>query len=222
MTEHQLKKYDVLSKIGLGIVGLLITLFLGITQRTIQKNQQVASTSNQIEQRKFQILNIVNDNLSFYSSPDQQGEIARAIINSSAAKLSEEYNFPDLAEILNRAIQSDSTLQETISGNQRLILQESSAGIDQTNQWYCVIGTFELNQLSAAKALQNRVGQNAVLREKNISANIYKTAVSRKYAVTLEGWLTKAEAVEFVQIARASGIADDAFYQINRDWTKVD
>lgn len=229
MEELKIKKYDMLSKLFLGIIGLLITFYLGISQHKIQKKQDEYTKSQdelksftQVEQKKFQILKIVNDNLPFYSELDKKGEIARAIINNSASKLSEEYDFPDLAEILDRVISSDIVLQEALSENDKMIITEASSVISGEKDWFCVIGSFSIRKFNSAKSFAIKVDSILKNSDSKIDVHIYKTMISNNYAVTLGESLTKEKAQEYVDIARFNNIARDAFYQINRDWKKIE
>lgn len=223
MDEIKFKKYDLASRFFLGIVGLMITLILGVSQFNLQKVQANSIEEEKKDKKRFQILDIVNDNLPYYSDTSAKGKIARSIINNSASILSKDFDFSELADLLDQTISSDSTLQRSISVDDLQVISNATSKQNQPEEeWFCVIASYSINKLNRAQSKSEKA--NKTLKEigSKIKSRIYLTTQSGVYAVTLGGKLSKRKAIDYVGIARNKGIASDAFYQKDKDWKLIE
>jgi len=95
---------------------------------------------------------------------------------------------------------------------------ESAEAPKANANWFAVIATVPLDSPEAALSLSRSLA--ARLSAANITSpvQIYRTKLSRSFAVTVGGAMTQAEAVGLARQVRASGIVRDAFAQPDREW----
>jgi hypothetical protein len=226
LDELAIKKYDLFSKIGLGIIGSLITILIAMNQYKIQeaqneyiKNQDKIKSNDQKEQSKIEILKVLFYNLQYSSEPGTKGDISRAIIVYSTKKLSEDYESSDIVGVINDALNSNSEFRKSLTSNQKVIIEESSTENSGKQSWFCVLATFGTNSFADAIKFKNEINKNQFANF-NAKAQVYKTKISNSYAITLGDSLTKIQAINYLSYSKSANF-NDAFYQINRNWSKV-
>jgi type II secretory pathway pseudopilin PulG len=220
MDDLKIKEYDLYAKILLGIAGICLSVVLGYIQYNIQKeqtaNNEIHNNQNinlQQEQNKLQVLKLVNDFLPYYYEENKKGEIAKVIIVNAASKLSDDYKFPDLAQLLNQI-----SLNTALSNNLQLRLSEAANTTSINKEWFCLIGSFY--KIEDTKNLRERADK--ILREihTDLNTRVYKT-LGGVYAVTIGDKLSFSKANEYVQIAQTNNIAKDALSQVNKSWQYI-
>lgn len=84
--------------------------------------------------------------------------------------------------------------------------------------WFAVVGSFGLDDagLTRAQALAGRV------RDAGQCAEVWRTRISRNYAVVIGGRTDRTTAMATAARARTTRLAEDAFAQPDRDWVPVD
>ncbi len=223
MDENKLKLYDFYAKVFLGILGLIITILISYIQYSNQSELEISKKKLQVEQNKFQMIKLVNENLAYLNDSGIKGKIANNIVTKFSSELSEKYDYPEIAQIVSNSINDTSIKTENIPQKSKFIVSESTESLGtnkEIDNWFCVIGTFAINDKENALKFKN---QNAVrLTKDGKKCFLYKTFVSNNYAVTINKKLNKKDANILVNYARQMGIANDAFAQIDRNWQFVE
>ena len=85
-----------------------------------------------------------------------------------------------------------------------------------SEQWFAVVASYSTNGVgrNRALAMARAVGPSLGCAE------IWRTKISRNYAVVLGGRTGRAAALANAQRARSTGVAPDAFTQADREWTQ--
>lgn len=83
--------------------------------------------------------------------------------------------------------------------------------------WYAVTASYPENPTGLREALDDV----AKAARKGLCTEVWKTQISKHYAVILGPRATREVAQEAVALARASGMAADAFLQVDRDWERI-
>lgn len=86
--------------------------------------------------------------------------------------------------------------------------------------WFAVVGS--LHSVSEAEALIKKLKDNLPGTLTSLELQIYKTDISKLYALTVGGETSKSEAVARAAAIREAGLIPDAFAQRNRGWDKVE
>jgi len=207
----RLTRLDLILQLFLGLVGTVIAVLLGYGQIQLGKLQNNLAK----QQIVLQTLTIVSDYLPLVDEKGQNGERARAIIKTAATHLSNEYDSPILAELANSLLEESEIPQTDQAVFQ---IAEATAPPTSKENWFTVVASFTENQLENA---QIKVKEIAGIQQQ-YKVEIYKTQISEHLAVTLGGKLNKSEALKIAAIARENGWANDAYAQIDRDWTKIE
>ncbi len=85
--------------------------------------------------------------------------------------------------------------------------------------WFAVVGS--LYSQAEAEELIGRLQPNLPRPLRSLKLQVYKTDISKLYAVTVGGETTKSEAIGRATSVRESGLVSDAFAQKNRGWNRV-
>jgi len=85
-------------------------------------------------------------------------------------------------------------------------------------EWYTVVGSMET--LAEAKELESQLNENRPVELAEYPFEIHLTKISKLYAVTIGGEISRSEAVARARIARTSNWVSDAFAERNRGWTQ--
>jgi hypothetical protein len=85
-----------------------------------------------------------------------------------------------------------------------------------SDQWFAVIATYSLNPTGLRLATERARSVPASLG----CAEVWRTILSRNYAVVVGGMTGRASALANAGRARALGLAPDAFTQANRQWVR--
>lgn len=96
---------------------------------------------------------------------------------------------------------------------------ESSETPRPDASWFAVVATVPLDSPDAARSLSSSLASRLAQAGVEIPVRIYRTKLSRSYAVTVGGAMPQARAVTLARQVRASGVVRDAFAQPDREWT---
>jgi hypothetical protein len=88
--------------------------------------------------------------------------------------------------------------------------------------WFAVVGSFLHTELEEARSHAKRVSEQLANANILVTVEIYRTIISRSYAVVIGGVLSRTEAIELSAMARNADIQEDAFAQENRGWVFVE
>jgi hypothetical protein len=216
-----LKRLTIRIQLLLGVIGACLTLVLGYGQYQIQRGQHVLATQQQRlqqdleEQRNLmQTLTIAKEYLPLMDDPSQ-GKKARAIISRSATYFSSKYHNTFLAELAAELLES-----ANVPRNDKDVLQitEATAPAPLNEGWFTVVASFDVEQLDYARRKRDEIAR----QQNQYPVEVYKTKISRYFAVTIGGRKTKLEAQALVRTARVNGWARDAFAQLDREWSRVE
>lgn len=89
-----------------------------------------------------------------------------------------------------------------------------------TEGWFAVVGS--VRTIDEANRLVSRLGSQLPASLVNQSLKVYKTEISKLYAVTVGGETSKSDALHIAKIVRESGLVSDAFAQRNKGWNEVE
>jgi len=84
--------------------------------------------------------------------------------------------------------------------------------------WFTVLASYPASKEKEAKSKKKELEELLKKEKLKYEVKIYMTKISKHYAVTIGGELTKPEAVSLAKLSRKKGLASDAFAQINREW----
>lgn len=96
-------------------------------------------------------------------------------------------------------------------------LPADDASVVAAPQWFAVVGSYRLD----ATGLANASAQAGRAQAAGLCAEMWQTRISRNYAVVIGTISDRPTALANMARARSTGLADDAFVQPNRDWTKL-
>lgn len=86
-----------------------------------------------------------------------------------------------------------------------------------TPQWFAVVGSYRLD----ATGLANATAQAGRANTAGLCAEIWRTRISRNYAVVIGTMSDRQTALVNMGRARDADLASDAFVQPDRDWTRL-
>ena len=212
------KHLDLFAKIFLGIVGAAITVILGVgqlrlgnIQHDLAERQMKLKHELSAQQAELQTLATVSQYLGLMGEPGATGERAKKVITAAAEHLSEKYNSQFLAK-----------LADELLAGEDLQIREATEPIFAEPNWFAVLASYGEDQLASAIDHAKRLASTLLSQgATEYQVVVYKTQISRHYAITLGGRMPEVEAVRLAQRARAQDWAGDAFAQVDRNWTEV-
>ncbi len=103
------------------------------------------------------------------------------------------------------------------------IKQEVSAKPSTIVYWFAVLASYPESQFNDAQEQARKIANQLKKEGRKLKVEIYKTKISRDYAITVGGRLYKEQALSMARMARerAWGKRRDAFAQKDRDWDLV-
>lgn len=113
-------------------------------------------------------------------------------------------------------------------GSPEAVTQSSLVAATETairanqNRWFAVVGTVPDSQRAAANSLANRLATiipSTILKDRPI--RIYRTKISKSFAITVGDAMSKDNAAELAAKLREISDLHDAFAQPDRDWALV-
>lgn len=90
------------------------------------------------------------------------------------------------------------------------------------SDWFTVLASYREFELIQARTYAKKIAKQLADKGELYPIDIYKTRISRNYALTVGGRLTRTIALKLARMAREKTWADDAFAQVDRDWTFVE
>lgn len=225
------EKSDLVVRLILGLVGVAITVFLGMIQKQLTEMQTNLATQQveiqkqlaltQEQQTEIQILTTVRGYLSSISKIGEEGDRARKIISIAAKRLSEEYKNPMLALLAQELLPKPDTSAPEIDKPSFQIAEATAVPLSTTD-WFAIVATFRPTSRDIAKRARKHFAQMFASQGEKYEVDIYQTQSNKNYAITIGGRLPKVEATRLALLAREKGWADDAYLQIDRNWTKIE
>jgi|GEM_PF-5912865 len=225
------EKTDVVGKILLGVAGLCLSGVLAwgeYEDRAYEASRKLDEEARLREEsyaREFQTYYAMarqaqpNDQLAL-SDLDLASSIAQTL---AAAPFDKPfYNDAVLALRARFAPRPlDSTTLPGPTGISPVGLQarESASAPDvlrSSDQWFAVIATYSLNRNGLRLATERARSVPRIFG----CAEVWRTILSRNYAVVIGGVADRASALANAQRARAAALAPDAFTQANRQWVR--
>jgi hypothetical protein len=89
--------------------------------------------------------------------------------------------------------------------------------------WFTVLASYKESELEEARKRAKRIVEEVKRKEFHYPVEIYKTKISRNYAVTLGGRLeSSSAAVDLAKTSRSNNWSADAFAQVDRQWIFVE
>lgn len=89
--------------------------------------------------------------------------------------------------------------------------------------WFAVLASYNEKQLKEAQKHAHKISDELKKKGSNLKVEIYKTKISRNFAVTVGGRLSREEALRLAKISRESPWgAHDAFAQKDIDWLLIE
>jgi len=88
--------------------------------------------------------------------------------------------------------------------------------------WFTVLASYSSSQKEKAFQRKKELKKTLASQSQIYDVNIYMTEMSKHYAVTIGGELTKSDAISLAKISRNKGWASDAFAQINKSWYLIE
>jgi len=216
-SDRSARRLDLYSRLLLGIVGAAITAILGIgqlrlanTQQKLAERQLSLEKELSAQQAELQTIAMVSEYLGLMGEPGETGQRAKKVIRAAAKHLSEKYDSQFLAK-----------LADEILGGEDLQIREATEPAPAKPAWFAVLASFPENQrdsaINRARELAATLASQGATEHPIV---VYKTQISRDYAVTVGGKLAKSEAIRLAARAREKGWAFDAFAQIDRNWSE--
>lgn len=210
----------------IGALGLLLTAASVINSYLIYQYQKaVDQTQISIAKQNTDVaaIQIFNTYLPALRGDDPR---AQETFGFLAERFQKEYENPLFAELILHLEQ-----QGRIQLDDKTVLQVTEATQPASNpsnnrNWIAVIHSYQAENRDRAQ----RGACNAILAiqeawpdaDNRPAVDVFLTRVSNNLAVTVGGFVSEAEAKSTASTLRASGIKDDAFAQINRDWLLQD
>ena len=210
----RLKQFSVYSNVILGVIGAALTAFLITNQIQIGKLQHKIAR----QQVEIQVAALVKDFIPSITKHSREGEEAREVINAAVSYLSEKYESTLLAELTTRLLEKSSIPSTESSVMQ---INEATQAPASTTHWFAVLASYGGTQLSLARQRAQELQETINKANFDHKIEIYKTKISNNFAITLDGPMTKSEAIKLAALARSNGWTKDAFAQVDREWAKV-
>lgn len=152
----------------------------------------------------------------------EQATLTSTLIADLHVALAEGDEIDPLCKQKGEALDTDARLAETVQA------ETPGSAANAIGKWHAVIASYEVTPSGCASAKNVQASYKSLLPQDqfpNATLGIYKTAISKVYAVTLDLEDDESKARQAVQTIReigASGRAkegSDSFLQKNRDWT---
>lgn len=216
---------------GALVAGFGLDYFLKISQLNekgqqalIAEKEEIQSEKRQAEEESRQeILSLQNENNQLKAKVEKAeealNEIEISVLSSNSSDRSEERLNSEIASLKSefQRLRSEAvSREERLSTDLKNLIQEHEASVKEAEgTWFPVIAS-PYNDVDLQGKLEE-LGDFSV----KYPIHVYKSADKRGvpvYAITLGGYLSKAEASKRVYYARSSGIASDAYAWSSNIW----
>lgn len=232
------EKTDVLGRILLGVAGLCLSAVLAWgeyeergresamrAKEAATRAEEAARTKEESYAREFQ---------TYYAMARQAGpndefarsdlDLASAIAQTLAAPPFEKQFYTDAIVALRASrfqplpapSAGGAPAATSVIGLQVREAAERPNVARSSDQWFAVIATYSLNPTGRRLAAERARSVPASFG----CAEVWRTILSRNYAVVIGGMTGRASALAIAGRARAQGLAPDAFTQANRQWVR--
>ena len=222
-------------EISIAVIGAILTALIGYGQwnlgqkqlefqKEVDKQNQADKSQTIAAQKKasidlleMQALNIVGPYLGDLGVGGEQGKKAERVVSETADYLTTKYKRTTLAEIAkNLTDKATSVSEET-----RSRISEATEPAIQTEVWFTVLASLREDQLNDAKRVANEKLAEIKASNESLPVEIWKTKISKNYAIVVGGEVNRSRAVELSRLARSEHWADDAFPQVDKSWEKI-
>lgn len=155
-----------------------------------------------------------------YQSADSRNKTAVEYVKLSIIIISNENEAdPQLLEWATETLNYYSQIKFGEQLKQAVASGEANVSLSvTTGGWFAVVGS--LKTKSEAIQLIDLLKASKPESLKSFNFELYKTKISRLYAVTIGGEASKADAVKRAKLAREAGWVSDAFAQRNKEWVR--
>lgn len=213
------KKFEIL----IAVLGITITALLGYGQYRLGVNQLEAQKKSTVDMIEMQAMSMVGPYLGDLGNDNEDGKAAERVVSETVEYLSNRYGRTSLAKLAEGLIEKSKTVTETTKVK---IYEATRADVRQMDQpqeskYFAVLASYPLNKLETAKQAANRKLDQVKASGFQETVELWQTQISRHYAVVVGGPMSQKKAMELVKTARSEDWADDAFWQVDKNWSHV-
>jgi hypothetical protein len=190
------------------------------SQKNLIKYQIKSQEKQTVDQIEIQTMSLVSSHFSNLSKNGEEGKMAEKTVMIAANFLADKYGRRSLAKMAKELVSQ----RKDVSAQVALRVSEAAEELPNAKKelsWFTVLGSYDEYNLKKAKEASLIILTKVRKNNPSVNIDIYKTKYSRHFAVVIGGKQTK-KAAELLSIkARKLGWADDAYFQLNRDWEIV-
>lgn len=209
-------------EIFIAVLGVTITALLGYGQYSLGKNQLEVQRKSSVDLIEMQAMTMVGPYLGDLGKGDEKGETAERVVTETADFLSRKYKRISIANLANSLIEKSKTVGQMTKTR---IAEATQAAPTQTSRqeknYFAVLASYPIDQLDQAKEAANEMLKLVKAGGSEEPVELWKTKISKNYAVVVGGRLEKEKAFQLAKTARAKHWADDAFWQIDKEWSPI-
>lgn len=125
-----------------------------------------------------------------------------------------ERKHEELATLLTNIEDAEKNLEASDYESAKQSLIQATTELD----WFAVLASYKDSELKEAQDHAKKISNQLAEQGEPYLIDIYKTRISKNYALTVGGRLSKPKALELAKLAREKGWAHDAFAQVDKSW----
>jgi hypothetical protein len=215
-----MKRYEII----VAAFGIAVTAILGFGQWSLvrqQNNMQAMKTifeeKRGIDDIEIRTMAMISPYLGSLGDQSDEGKRAVKVVVATAEFLSNKHERTSLAEMAYRILELAPLVEQSVKTR----MKEATQKAPILSPWFTVLASLPGDQPAIAREVAKAKYKLINSTDNALAVQLYKTKISKHYAVVVGGPLTNDEAVSLARKARESGWAKDAFAQKDREWSKI-